>query len=196
MKEKTIILKCGVVAFMLALTLISMMLVGIPVLVTQHLGMGMEFVGISQGLMMAGGVIGGVIAGVLGSRLKITSAYLLIMMSGLVMIPIGLAFLLNVSYSLIYVIITAACALALTLITMANIQIVSLIQTETPTELIGKVMSLVVMLPFLAQALGQLIFGVVFEQLAALPYVIMFVTAGIVVMIAIYTGKSFKAYKA
>ena len=192
MKGKPVIVKCAVVAFMLSATLLSMIMVGIPVLVTQHLDMGMEFVGISQSFMMSGGIMGGIAAGVLGSKLKINNVHLLIMMSGLVMIPVGLTFLLNTPYFVTYVIITAACVAALAFVTTANIQVVSLIQKETPTELIGKVMSLVVMLPFLANALGQYVYGIVFEQFAALPYIVMFATVGIVVVIALYTRKGFK----
>jgi len=190
MKGKPIIVKCAVVAFMLSATLLSMILVGIPVLITQHLEMGMEFVGISQGFMMSGGVVGGIIAGVLGNKLKINNAHQLIMMSGIVMIPVGLAFLLNVPYFTTYVIITITSMLALALVTTVNVQVVSLVQGETPTELIGKVISIVVMLPFLANSLGQFVYGMAFEQLVAVPYIVLFTTVGMVVAIAIYTRKT------
>ena len=144
--------------------------------------------------MMSGGIVGGITAGVLGNKLKITNAYMPIMLSGLVMIPVGLALLFDAPYLVTYVMITAACVLAFALITIANIQVISLIQGETPAELTGKVMSLVVMLPFLANALGQFIYGIAFEHLATMPYIVMFVTVGMVVVIAIYTRKSFKIY--
>ncbi|MCL2421530.1 MAG: hypothetical protein FWD03_06705, partial [Defluviitaleaceae bacterium] len=77
-------------------------------------------------------------------------------------------------------------------ITTASIQVVSLIQGSTPTELTGKVMSLLMMLPFLANALGQLVYGVFFEQFVNLPYVVMFATVVMVVFIAIYTRRSLR----
>jgi len=194
MKEKSVIIKCAVVAFMLSFTLISLILVGVPVLVTQHLHMGMEFVGISQSIMMSGGIVGGIAAGVLGSKLKIDNAYFPVMMSGIVLIPVGIAFTIGFPYFLVYVILTAACAVAFAFVTIANIQVVSLIQTKTPTELTGKVMSIVVMLPLMANALGQLIYGIAFEYLAAVPYVLPLVTAGVVVVIAFYARSSFKIY--
>ncbi|MCL2572751.1 MAG: MFS transporter [Defluviitaleaceae bacterium] len=195
MKGKPIILKSIVVTFMLAATLASMIMIGVPVLITQHLGMGMEFVGISQGIMLTGGVLGGIITGVLGSKLKTNKIYIPIMMSGLFLIPIGLAFLLDAPYFVIYVVMTIASVLALATVTMVSIRILSLIQGETSTELIGKVISVVVMLPFLANALGQLAYGMAFERLATLPYVIMFVTAGVVALIAIFTRRSFKSLR-
>jgi len=195
MKEKSIILKCVVVAFMLSVTLLPMMMVGIPVLLTQNLEMGMEFVGISQSFMMSGGVVGGIAVGILGSKLKITNTYLPIMLSGLVMIPIGLAFLFNAPYFVTFVIITAACTFAMAFITAANVQVVTLIQTETPTELTGKIMSLAMALPFLAIAIGQFVYGFAFEQLAALPYIIVLFTVGMVVLVGVYVRIGFKVYE-
>jgi len=191
MKGKPIILKCIVVIFMLTATLGSIIMIGIPVLITQHLGMGMEFVGISQSIMLTGGVLGGVITGVLGSKLKVNHIYMLVIAAGLALIPIGLAFLFSVPYFTVYIIMTVACLLVLAVSTAIVIRMTSLIQGETPTELIGKVISVVVMLPFLGNALGQFVYGIVFEQLATLPYVIMFATAGMVAVIALYTRKSF-----
>jgi len=194
MMKKTIILKCAAIAFLISVTLMSMIMVGIPVFVTQYLDMGMEFVGVSQSVMMAGGIVGGIVTGMLGSKLKISNTYLPIMISGLAMLPIGLAFLLNLPSFVIYVVLTAACALALAALTVANIQVVSLIQKETPTELTGKVMSIVVMLPFLANALGQFVYGFIFEYFTTVPYLIVFVTVAMVVVIAMFTRKSIVAY--
>ena len=191
MKEKTIIAKSAALAFLITITLLSMMMVGIPVLVTQHLDMGMEFVGISQGVVMAGGLIGGFLAGILGSKLKISHIDVIFVLSGLILVPVGVALWLNIPYFAIYIIITAACAIAMVLLIMGNVQIVSLIQKETPVELIGKVISIVVMLPFLANAAGQFIYGIAFEYLAEMPYIVVFITAVMVVAIGFYARKIF-----
>jgi len=196
MKGKPIILKSIIVIFMFAATLASMIMIGIPVLITQHLGMGMEFVGISQSIMLTGGILGGIITGVLGNKLKINSIYIPIMVSGLVLIPIGLVFWLDAPYFVAYVVITAASILAIATVTMVNIRIISLIQEETPIKLVGKVISVVAMIPFLANALGQFAYGVAFERLWTVPYVIMFATAGMIAIIALFTRKSFRIYAA
>ena len=190
-KGQPIILKSIAVVFLLTATLGSVVMVGIPVLIVQHLEMGMEFVGISQSIMLTGGILGGIITGVVGNKLKTDNIYIPIIMSGLALIPIGLALLFNAPYFMTYIIMTTACLLALAVVTTVNIRIISAIQGVTPTELAGKVMSVVVMLPFMGNALGQLAYGAAFEQLAALPHVIMFVTAGVVSAIACYAHRSF-----
>ena len=190
-REKPAIARCAVISFMFSLTLVSMIIVGIPVLITQHLNMTMEYVGISQSIMMAGGLAGGLLSGAIGNKLEITKAYLILIASGLAIIPIGLAFIFDVPIFTIYIIITAACALVFIIVMPVNILIISFIQTETPIELTGKVMSLLMVMPFLANALGQLFYGVVFEWFEAIPWLVVFVTVILTVLVGWYARKTF-----
>jgi MFS family permease len=75
---------------------------------------------------------------------------------------------------------------------IGSIQIIAFIQGETPTALIGKVMSLVVMLPFLANALGQLLYGVLYEQFEKIPWLVIFATVVIAVAVSLYIRKYFR----
>jgi MFS family permease len=70
-KEQPILTKCAVLIFLFTITLVSLLLVGLPVLITQNLDMSMDMVGISSSIMMVGGLLGGITAGVLGRRLPI-----------------------------------------------------------------------------------------------------------------------------
>jgi MFS family permease len=169
--------------------LASMIIIGIPVLVTQHLGLGMNYVGISQSAMMGGGLLGGILAGVFGGKLKFKNVYLILIASGLAVIPMGIALTLNTPAFATYLIITIACALAFALIMPANILIISYVQAETPTELVGKVMSLMVVIPFLANALGQLFYGVVFEWFESVPWLVVFVTVLLTALTGLYARK-------
>ena len=189
-REKSIIAKCAWVSFMLSGTLASLITVGVPVLITQHLGMGMDYVGISQSFMLAGGLIGGIISGTIGSKLKISKIYLLLIASGFAIIPIGLVFVLNIPTFVAYVIITAACAMVLISNMIVNIRIITIIQGETPVELLGKVMSLIVMLPLMAMAFGNLAYGAFFEWFSA--WVVVLITAFLSIMIGVYARKYFK----
>jgi hypothetical protein len=44
--------------------------------------------------MMGGGLLGGILAGVLGSKLKLENAYLLLTGAGIAVIPVGIALLI------------------------------------------------------------------------------------------------------
>ena len=189
--EKPILVKCAVLVIFLQFTLLPMVLVGVPVLITQNLGFGMDLVGISSSIMMAGGLVGGITAGILGTKLSVRSTSLLLTIMAIAIIPVGLVFLFATPAFTAYIIITAAIALAVCVLQMLTIQFIAFVQTIVPTELIGKVMSLLVMLPFVANALGSFIYGVLFEQLAAMPWVIVFATVVMSLFVAAYAHKHF-----
>jgi predicted MFS family arabinose efflux permease len=188
-KEKPVLAKGTVIIFFMQMTLIPMLFVGIPVLITQNLGMGMDYVGASLSISMAGGILGGLIAGMLGARLTIKKVPIFLLLSGTVIIPIGLIFLFDTSAFFTFAIITAAATLTFAAIQIAQIQFMAFLQGETPTELIGKVMSIIVILPFIASAFGIFIYGVLFELFETLPWIVIFATVFMVIMIAAYSHK-------
>ena len=191
-KEKPILARSTGIMFFVQLSLLSLLLVGLPVLITQHLGMSMAMVGINQSVMMVGGLLGGITAGALGTRLTVRKLHLPLLAVGLFLLPMGLVFMFDIPAFIIYVIITAMSALVLVVAQMASIPLIAFIQQETPTELIGKVMSIMMILPFLASALGMLLFGVLFDWLAGSPWVIVFAVAIASFAIAVYTRGQFR----
>jgi len=191
LKEKPILTKMSLIVFIVQVSLASMIMVGLPVLITQHLGFGMNYVGISQAIMMVGSIFGGVLAGAMGTRLTGNKLPWLILIAGLTIIPVGLVFLFDVPAFIAYIIITAVCVLTFGAIQMGSILYFTIVQAETPTELTGKVMSLILIMPFLASAIGQLIYGVFFEQFKHLPWVVVFIAVAVSSMVALRSRKYF-----
>ena len=192
-KEKPILLKCTIIVFLFQITLVPLVLIGVPVLITQNLGLGMELVGISSSIMMLGGLAGGIIAGALGARITMKKVSLFLAISSIVVIPIGLVFLFNIPAFAAYIIITAATAVMLAAMQVGSIQFFAFIQGAVPAELIGKVMSLIVILPFIANGTGSLIYGVLFEQFENLPWIVVFSTVAVSVLVVLYAHKQFKS---
>jgi MFS family permease len=191
-KEKPILSKCVILVFIFSITIASMMMVGLPVLINKNLGMSMDMVGISSSIMAAGGLIGGIAAGVLGTRLTIRKVYQPLMFCCLSIFPMGLVFLFNIPTFITYIIITTSCAFAVFGMQLFSIQSMAYIQGETPTELIGKVLSVLVVFPFLANALGQFLFGMLFEQFAELPWIVIFAAVFTSLVITVVTRNYFK----
>ena len=191
-KEKPILAKSVVVVFLLVLLLTSVILVGLPVLINQHLGLGMEYVGISQSLMMIGGLAGGILAGVLGEKLNIPKSLTIIAAGSIFIAAMGFVFLIETPAMMAYIILTAASAFVFLTVQIFSIASITFVQKETPTELIGKVMSMMMVLPFLAQAIGQVLYGALFEEFEAMPWVIVFATAALVAIIALVSRGLFE----
>jgi len=195
-KEKPILVKSAGIMFFVNLSLVSLLFVGLPVLITQHLDMSMAMVGINQSVMMVGGLLGGITAGALGTRLTMRKLYLPLLAISLFLLPMGLVFMFDAPNTMAYVTITAMGALIFVAAQMSSIPLIAFIQKETPTELIGKVMSIMLILPFLASALGILFFGMLFERLAELPWVIVFAVVVVSAVIAVYTRRQFRGTEA
>ncbi|MCL2702772.1 MAG: MFS transporter [Defluviitaleaceae bacterium] len=191
-KEKPVLLKGVVVIFIFSITVLSLLIIGIPVLVTQNLGMDMEMSGISLSIMMVGMILAGGGAAAMGSRLKIQNVYVPLILSSLSVIPMGLVFLFDTSAITAYIIITAASVFTVMFMILFQIQMMAYVQGETPAELIGKVMSILMMLPFVAQALGQILFGALFERFESLPWIIIFAAALISLITAVVSRGFFR----
>jgi len=184
-KEKPLIANVVAIVFFIVLMLSSIIMVGQPVLVYQYLEMGMEYVGVSQSLMMIGALAGGVIAGTLGEKLTIKKSFLVIALGSIFIFLKGIVFFIGAPPFVAYVIVTVACALILLTIQMFNVAAITFIQKNTPTELIGKVLSIVMVLPFLAQAIGQVLYGALFEGFSSMPWIVIVATAVLVAATAL-----------
>ena len=174
------------------LVLSGIVLIGIPVLVIQNLGMDERFVGIASGIMGMGGIIGGIVSGILGPRMRIQKSHWMIFIAGLCMIPIGLVFLLPVNYIIAYMTMPAMMFTAMGVMTLVTIQVMAFIQRVTPPELLGKMVALLITATVLSQPLGSLVYGILFERFAWEPWLILFPASILTAIIALRSRKFFK----
>lgn len=191
-KEKPILSKCFMVIFLFNLVLSSMILIGLPVLITQNLGIDSRLYGVTQGVMAAGGLMSGVLAGILGKKLVIQRIHILLLICSLSLFPIGLVFFIGASDSIAYLVITIMCFFTMAAATLFQIQISAFVQAETPEKFVGKVMSCLIALALCAQPIGQILFGQLFETFAALPWIVVFGSVVVSCTIALYSRKHFR----
>ncbi|MCL2200937.1 MAG: MFS transporter [Oscillospiraceae bacterium] len=185
LKEKPILAKFAFVFFLFNMLMTSMMFVGMPVLITQNLGLPMELAGINQSVMMLGGLVGGIAAGALGTRLNISRSLMYLIFGIVLSAPMGVIFLMDTSPTTAFIVMTACAAITAFAMFLSQVAVITFIQSETPSELIGKVLSVVMIMPMLANAIGQLFFGVLFESLAHMPSIIIFATIALTVLVII-----------
>ena len=188
-KESPILARLMVILLLLTLVAGGIILVGLPVLITQNLGMSMEDAGFSKGITASGILIGSMLAASLGDRLTIRKAYLPLLGCVMTLIPIGAVFLFDTSTFVAYVVITASATLTFTIMQLVTIPMMVHVQKETPTELLGKVMSLIPVLPFVANGIGLVLFGVLFELFYTEPWIVIFTAAVIGIIVALYSRR-------
>ena len=192
-KEKPIIGKILLIVFVFSFVAPGLGAIGVPVMIIQNLGMDERMVGISQGILGAGGVVGGILVGVLGQKLRIQKNHWPLLIIGILVIPIGLASFLSAHGVLAFSIITASMFVMMGMSTLFTIQIMTYIQQATPAELLGKMMALVMLAALAAQPLGSWLVGVLFERFGEDPSIIFFSAALLIILIALWSKMYFKS---
>lgn len=171
-KDRPVIGKAIIVVALFNLLLSSLLVIAMPVLITQLLGLSEKLYGYAQGALAAGGLLGGILAGAFSRKLKIQDCHLMLLMSALGLLPISLSLYLGLPAMASYLIITVCCFLVMVFATLFSVQALTFVQTETPPHLIGKVISWVLALSMCAQPVGQAVYGGLFEKFSSAAWIL------------------------
>jgi len=191
-REKPILGKVVFAMFLFGIPSLAMVIVGLPVLITQTLDMPMNLFGLSQGIMMGGGLLGSILVGTLEKKLTIQKAHWLLFACSMSIAPIGLVLLFGVPETIAYVVITLSGALIMLTTQIVTIQILAFIQLETPRELVGKIIAVAMALILGSYPVGQLLFGVLLEWFYAKPWIVIFVAVFMAGAVAVYSREHFR----
>ena len=71
------------------------------------------------------------------------------------------------------------------------VQIYTLVQTQTPPQLVGKIMAALISIAMCGQPIGQAVYGVLFDVFAAHKWVVLFAAAAAAFLSSIYSKKIF-----
>lgn len=168
---KTLLTICGINLF-----LSSMIMVGLPYLTTEVLdlpaALSNRLYGYAQGALAAGGIIGGISAGIFAKKLTIQKSGNLVMACALLIFPMSASLFFLSSPMANYGIITLSCFLMTVFSTLFSVQMLTLVQAETPSRLIGKVIALIFTLSTCAQPLGNALYGVLFDLFSGREYLV------------------------
>ena len=197
----------GKVALILAcvnLVFSSLIIIGVPITINEHLGfsqeLGNRLYGYAEGALAAGGLLGGILAGIVGKKIKFEQSYLIIFGATLTMFPIGLALFLKLPAMVTYTIIVVCCIVMMLLSTLFSIQMLTFVQSVTPSHLIGKVMSLLMSLVMCAHPLGQIVYGNIFQLFSNKTYLVFLIALMVCILItlvarSVFTQKKHKKIK-
>lgn len=188
---KVLLVVCGINLFLSA-----MIVVALPYLITEVLDLGAgqanRLYGFAQGALAAGGLSGGICAGLFADKLAVQKAGSLLTAASLCTFPMGAALMLFSSGMINYIVTTACCFVIMVFSTIFTVQMLSFIQTETPQNLIGKVIAVILTISMCAQPLGNALYGVLFEVCKGFEYAVVLFSGVVSLVIAVSTRNLFK----
>ncbi|WP_455803952.1 MFS transporter [Clostridium butyricum] len=190
------ILKMSFIISIFNLILSACAMIGLPIVITQNLGLSLEtanrLYGYVEGAMGSGSLIGGILAGVLAKNIKIRYANLLIIICSLTFLPIAVALSSSLPVITTYVIIAASSFFMMMLASFFSIQLMSCLQILTPNELLGKVISCAMCIVMCATPLGQAIYGIAFQHFSKIPQIIFLIAMIFTIIIGLGTTRIFR----
>ena len=188
---KGMLVICGINLFLSAMLLVAM-----PWLITEVLdlepALANRLYGFAQGALAAGGLVGGIGAGIFADRLDVRKSAQILTACALCVFPMGLTLLLSDSGILNYLVLTVCCFLIMVFSTVFTVQMMSMIQTETPPHLTGKVIAVTLTFSMCSQPLGNTLYGILFEACRGFESLVVLFSGTVSLMIAVKARKVFR----
>ena len=189
--EKPVFVSVVVLVAMFNLVLSAVMIVGTPILITQVLGMSDTLYGLTQGALALGGLCGGALAAACGDKLRVQKAHLLLLACSAAVAVMGLSLWLHLPSLVSYAAITLMSFAAMGASTLFMVQIYTLVQVQTPPQLVGKVMAALISIAMCGQPVGQALYGLLFSLFAPYPYLVLLGAAGAALCISLCSRRIF-----
>lgn len=191
-KEKPIFISLIFLVCIFNLVLSAVLIVGLPILISEVLKMPDTLYGFSQSALSLGGLCGGILTALVASKLKLKNLYTLLLICSVSVLLMGISLFLELPAIVSYWVVTVMCFVAMGVSTMFVVQIYTLVQTQTPPQLVGKIMATLVAVAMCGQPIGQMVYGILFDVFIQETWVVMFVASIASIMISIYSKRIFQ----
>ncbi len=157
----------SLVAVILLAAVLNLALVGLtigaPIIVTKHLGMQSSCVGMVEVALGLGGLAGSGLVGIWPHRFSLNGICRYVAMICLGVVPIIVTLLFGADVC-VFTVFTVGSAWVMVWVAIASVEIIAFVQRAAPTELCGKVLSVVYMVLSCATPIGQLTYGVAYDR--------------------------------
>lgn len=189
--EKPIFFSVVLLISIFNLVLSAVMIVGTPILITQVLKMSDTMYGLTQGALALGGLCGGILTAIIAEKLKLKNSYILLLVCAISVAFMGVPIMLNAPAIISYWIITLMSFTAMGASTLFVIQIYTMVQQQTPPQLVGKIMAALISIAMCGQPIGQAVYGILFDIFESQTWIVLIVAAIAAFLISLYSKKIF-----
>lgn len=179
-REEAGILNVLVLAAISRFFVMGVTLVGLPYIVRTVLGLNAGYYGAAESMLAVATILGSIVAGLLVGKLRPGRLSVVLGAVGFWMIPAGAVFCLPCGAAVRYAVnVVSFCGMQAA-ISIFSIFAVSMIQQNTPEELLGKVMAYTSAITMCVQPAGQMVYGFLFDRFSGAVYLVL-IPAGIAV---------------
>ncbi len=172
-------------AALAAMSITSIVTIGLPYIVNIYLDLPSQYYGISSGVISCASLVAGAILWNFSKILTFARSGYIYIASGIVLLLMSLSLYLFTGVSAFF----ALCATLFILMisnTMIYILMHSFIQRISPPNMLGKIMSCVTILVGFADPSGQVIYGMLFDNQNIHPSLIIFISGLFVLLISTF----------
>ncbi len=174
MKENPLILKIILIATALNLFISPFFIVGMPYILRVSMQSSETLYGAGMGFAQLCMIIGALLAGSLTQKTTINTLKWYVYGTGFLLLGAALAvspLVLGFGYWPPYILFLLMGGGVMMLATLMSVFAITLVQKETPNQLLGKVMAIVMALAQCAAPVGQALYGVLFENFNTSVYI-------------------------
>lgn len=194
--KQSYISKAMILAASLNLFLTPFLLVGIQYILRITMYSSNNMYGIGIGIIEFSSVLGALSIGLFAKKMKMNTLYRWLMLISILMIPMAISIspsMLSLGYYPSFILLficVIPIAMSMTIITVF---VLTIVQKQTPNELLGKVMATITAISQCVAPLGQIMHGKLFEVFSSrvyIPIVCMFIIMLLVSILAKYLYKN------
>jgi len=138
-----------------------------------------------------GGLAGGIVAGAAAEKIRLKNGYIILIICSLAAVFMGISVFEAVPKNIGYIIITAVSFGAMCASTMFSVSMMTAVQQQTPPNLLGKIMAVIIAVSSCSQPVGQAVYGVLFDVFSDKPYLVMIGAAVLAIAVSLYSKKVF-----
>ena len=137
--------------------------IGAPIIVTKHLGMQSSRVGVVEVALGLGGLTGSGLVSIWPHRFSLNGICRYVAMICFGVVPIFVTLLFGADVC-VFTVFTVGSAWVMVWAAIASVEIIAFVQRAAPTELCGKVLSVVYTVLSCATPIGQLVYGLAYDR--------------------------------
>ncbi len=174
-KDQPILFKMLFIIAALNLFLSALLMVGLPYVINITLNLGSTYYGFAQAALAIGSIMGAMLSGIVSKKVTIKESYLFLIISCIGIIPIAIGSSLVEVPILAYVLLLIGEIICIMFATLFNVFAQTFLQQNTPNELMGKIMALVIAISTCAYPLGQALYGILFDVLQGTVWLVILI---------------------